>query len=73
MSHIRPFDVSYHLRESFQEELCDMLSAGVIEKCKVSTKWNTKEFPVPKADMQSCRVEGGQYDPQEAAAPYGVL
>ena len=37
VSHIRPFDVPYHLRESFQEENCDMLSAGVIEKCEVST------------------------------------
>ena len=35
-----------------------MLTAGVHEKCEVSTKWNTKVFPVPKADMQSCRVVG---------------
>ena len=38
VSHIRPFDVPYHLRQSFQEEICDMLNAGVIEKCEVSTK-----------------------------------
>ena len=55
-SHIRPFNVPYHLRESFQEEVCDMLNAGVIEKCEVSTKWNTKAFPVLKADGQSCRM-----------------
>ena len=58
MSHIRPFAVPYHLRESFQEEICNMLNAGVIEKCEVSTKWNTKAFPVPKADGQSCMVVG---------------
>ena len=49
VSHIGPFDVPYHLRESFQEEICDMLNAGVIEKREVSTKWNTKAFPIPKA------------------------
>ena len=58
VSHIRPFAVPYHLRESFQEEICDMLNAGVIEKCEVSTKWNTKAFPLPKADGQCCRVVG---------------
>ena len=35
-----------------------MLSAGIIEKCKVSTKWNTKAFPVPKQDGTSYRVVG---------------
>ena len=75
VSHIKPFDVPFHLRESFQQDICDMLNAGVIEKCEVSTSWNTKAFPVPKADLQSCRVVGDWrgVDPQEAAAPYGVL
>ena len=35
-----------------------MLNAGVIEKYEVSTKWNTKTFPVPKQDGTSCRVVG---------------
>ena len=35
VSHIKPFDVPFHLRESFQQEICDMLNAGVIEKCEV--------------------------------------
>ena len=55
VSHIGPFDVPYHLRESFQEEICDMLNARVIEKCEVSTKWNTKAFPVPRP---TARVAG---------------
>ena len=58
VSHIKPYDVPYHLRESFQAEICDMLNAGVIERCKVSTKWNTKAFLVPKQDGTSCRVVG---------------
>ena len=58
VSHIKPYDVPFHLHESFQEEICDMLNAGVIEKCEVSTKWNTKAFSVPKQDGSSCRVVG---------------
>ena len=58
VSHIKPFDVPYHLRELFQQEIFDMLNAGIIERFEVSTKWNTKVFPVPKEDGTSCRVVG---------------
>ena len=40
-NHIKPYDVPYHLRISFQREICDMLEAGIIETCEVSTQWNT--------------------------------
>ena len=58
VSHIKPFDVPYHLRELFQQEIFDMLNAGIIERFEVSTKWNTKAFPVPKQDGTSFRVVG---------------
>ena len=57
-NHIKPFDVTYHLRESFQREICDMLEAGIIERCEVSTQWNIKAFPVAKQDGTSCRAVG---------------
>ena len=57
-THIKPYDVPYHLRESFQREICDTLNAGIIERCEVSTQWNTKAFPVAKSDGSSCHVSG---------------
>ena len=33
-NHIKPYDVPSHLRESFQIEICDMLEAGIIERCE---------------------------------------
>ena len=57
-NHIRPFDVPYHMREQFSQEIKDMLDAKIIERCERSTKWNTKAFPVAKADGTSVRLVG---------------
>ena len=53
-----------------------MLNAGIIERCEVSTKWNTKAFPVPKQDGTSCRVVGigvSQQYFEKAVASYRVM
>ena len=55
---IRPYDVSFQLREQFSQEITDMLDAKIIERCEKFTKWNTKAFPVAKADGTSCRLVG---------------
>ena len=45
---IIPFNVPYHLFEAFKKEVFDMLEAGIIERCKVATAWNTKVLTVAK-------------------------
>ena len=45
-SHIRPFDVPFHLRRGFDAELMNMLEAGIITQCTEPTQFNTKAFPV---------------------------
>ena len=57
-NHIKPFDVPYHMREQFSQEIKDMLDAKIIERCEKSTKWNTKAFPVEKGDGASVRLVG---------------
>ena len=37
-NHIKPFDVPYHMREQFSQEIKDMLDAKIIERCERSTK-----------------------------------
>ena len=59
MSHIRPYNVPFHLRQGFESELMNMLEAGVITQCDKPTLWNTKAFPVQKnSDPTKCRVVG---------------
>ena len=58
-THLRPYDVPYHLRKGFEAELLEMLEAGIIEQCTSHTDWNTKAFPVPKSsDPTKCRIVG---------------
>ena len=45
-NHFKLFHVPFYLREDFQKETCDMLEAGMIERCEVATVWNTKAVPV---------------------------
>ena len=39
-------------------EVMNILEAGIIEKCKVVTAWNTKAFTVAKSDGTTCRLVG---------------
>ena len=57
-NYVKPFDVPFHMREQFSQEIKDMLDAKIIERCERSTKWNTKAFPVAKADGTSVRLVG---------------
>ena len=58
-THLRPYDIPFHLRKGFEAELLEMLEAGIIEQCTSHTDWNTKAFPVPKSsDPTKCRIVG---------------
>ena len=58
-THLKPYDVPYHLRQGFEAELLDMIEAGIIEQCTTHTEWNTKAFPVPKSsDPTKVRIVG---------------
>ena len=57
-NHIKPYNVPFHLRDQFQKEVIDMLEVKIIERCEVATEWNTKAFPVAKADGTSCSLIG---------------
>ena len=45
-SHIRPFDVPFHLRKGFDAELLNMIEGGILTQCTEPTEFNTKAFPV---------------------------
>ena len=51
-THLKPFDVPFHLRKGFEAELLDMIDAGILEQCTTHTQWNTKAFPVPKSSVE---------------------
>ena len=51
VNHIKPNDVPFHLRAGYEEEILDVIDAGIIA-------WNTKAFLVAKSDGTNCRVVG---------------
>ena len=58
-THLKPYDVPFHLRKGFEAELLDMIEAGIISQCTTHTQRNTKAFPVPKSsDPTKCRIVG---------------
>ena len=57
-SHIKPYDVPFHLRQAFESELLNMIDAGIVEQCETLTMFNTEAFPVPKSDPSKCRIVG---------------
>ena len=58
-THIKPYDVPFHLRKGFESELLNMLDAGILKPCDTPTAWNTKAFPVQKnSDPTKVRIVG---------------
>ena len=58
-THIKPYDVPFHLRQGFVSELLNRLDAGILTQCDTPTSWNTKAFPVQKnSDPTKCRIVG---------------
>ena len=51
VNYIKPYDVPFHLRAGYEEEILDIIDAGIIA-------WNTKAFLVAKSDGTNCRVVG---------------
>ena len=57
--HLKPYNVPFHLRQGFENELLNMIEAGIIEQYTTPTQWNTKAFPVQKSsDPSKCRIVG---------------
>ena len=58
-THIKPYDVPFHLRQGFESELLNMLDAGILTPCDTPTAWNAKAFPVQtNSDPTKCRIIG---------------
>ena len=54
---VRPFDTPYHLRDAYEKELNNCLSAGQLVPCGTeTTAWSSKAFPVLKGDGKSVRI-----------------
>ena len=47
-NHIRPYDVPFHLREQFSQEIKDMLDAKIIERCEKFTNGIQRHFLWPR-------------------------
>ena len=57
MYQARPFNTPYHLRSAFDQEIRDMLDAGVLEPMGLKERaWCSRSFPVLKGDGSSVRL-----------------
>ena len=56
--HSRPFDVPYHLRRAWEEEIGNALEAGILKPVDFPTDWASKAFGVPKSDPTKVRIVG---------------
>ena len=54
---VRPYDTPYHLRDAYEKELNDCLTAGqLVAGGTETTAWSSKAFPVLKGDGKSVRI-----------------
>ena len=55
---VRPFDVPYHLRRAWEEEIENALEAGILKPVDFPTEWASKAFGVPKSDPSKIKIVG---------------
>ena len=56
VKHIRPFDVPYHLRKPWEEEIKNALEGKILVPVSTPTDWSSKAFAVPKQDSTKVRI-----------------
>ena len=56
VQNLKPFDVPWHLRAGFQQELKNCLDAGILEAATQPTPWASKAFAVPKKTPGEARL-----------------
>ena len=56
LNHVRHFDTPFHLRKSWEKELCDALEGEILVPNRNPSQWASRAFPVQKSDPSKVRI-----------------